>query len=137
MWKRWRWWRWRRWLPITAIYKFWQPRHLHLGRILPSCVKITSFVQKLWQISSSAKKMPWNDTFNSLFELTKKSKRKRERKKCFSSKEYAIQAHGTSSVVIFSSFPLSVHLFRELKLGYNLNKSILFSCWYLKVIYMQ
>ncbi len=29
---------------------------------LPSIVKIVSFVQKLWQISSSATRMPWNDT---------------------------------------------------------------------------
>ncbi len=34
--------------------------------ILPSCVKIAYFVQKLWQISSSATRMPWNDTFSTM-----------------------------------------------------------------------
>ncbi len=40
--------------------------------ILPSCVKIASFVQKLRQISSSDTRMPWNDTFKKCFARTPK-----------------------------------------------------------------
>ena len=47
---------------LEALRELYKPRQF-VSRILPSCVKIASFVRKLWQISSSATWMPWNDTF--------------------------------------------------------------------------
>ncbi len=55
-------------MQIRCLYSRYEIQGCGTSRrwILPSCVKIASFVQKLWQISSSATGMPWNDTFKRL-----------------------------------------------------------------------